>query len=52
MRRPAAAFPIFIGCIVMARAAEPAPAVIVLQPIGDVKDARLSGVKQGLEKAC
>jgi uncharacterized membrane protein len=51
MKRLAAAFPIFIGFIVMVRAAEPAPAVIALQPLGDVKAARLAVVKQGLERA-
>jgi|GEM_PF-2279881 len=51
MKRLAEAFPIFIGCIVMARAAEPTPAVIALQPLGEVKVERLSVVKQGLEKA-
>jgi len=35
----------------MISAAEPAPVVIALQPLGEVKAERLSVVRQGLEKA-
>ena len=41
----------FIGCIGLVFATESTPAVIALQPLGDVKAERLLVVKQGLEKA-
>ena len=51
MKRLVAAFSIFIGCIGLIAATEPALAVIALQPLGDVKAERLLVVNHGLEKA-